>query len=65
MTRPLEFAALDDEPEKPQWGVRLGRGVVTYFNDAPLVTWEQAMQAREKIEAATGEFGEVEKVYVL
>jgi hypothetical protein len=49
----------------PQWGVRLGRGVVTYFNDEPLVTWEQAVQAREKIEAATGEWGEVEKVYML
>ena len=49
----------------PQWGVRIGRGIVTYFNDEPLVTWEQACEAREKIEAATGEFGEVEKVYVL
>jgi hypothetical protein len=51
--------------ERPQWGVRLKRGVVTYLNDEPLVTWEQAVQAREKIEAATGEWGEVEKVYVL
>ena len=51
--------------ERPQWGVRLGRGIVTYFNDEPLITWEQAVQTREKIQQATGEWGEVEKVYVL
>jgi hypothetical protein len=51
--------------ERPHWGVRLGRGVVTYFNDEPLVTWTQAVQAREKIEELTGEWGEVEKVYSL
>jgi hypothetical protein len=51
--------------EQPQWGIRIGRGLVTHFNGQSLVTWEQAVQAREQIEKATGEWGEIEKVYVL
>jgi hypothetical protein len=52
-------------PRPPQWGIRLKVGIVTYFNDEPLETWEQAQQAREAIHETTGEFGDVEKVYVL
>lgn len=54
-----------NEREKPRFGVRLDRGIVTYFNDAPLTTWEQADEVRQQIESTTGERGEVEEVWVL
>lgn len=51
------------EQEKPRFGVRLSRGIVTYVNDQPLVTYEQADEARAQIAELLNEDGTVEKVY--
>jgi hypothetical protein len=50
--------------EKPVWGVKLGLGVVTYWNDEPIVTRERAEEARAAIERSTGESGEVAYIFV-
>lgn len=51
--------------EKPQFGVRLDRGIVTYFNDEPITTYEQAEEVRRHLAEVMLEEGEVERVYVL
>ncbi len=59
MSRPAAAAGT------PQFAVRVEAGLVSYFNDDPILTYEQAEHVRDEIEKLTGELGEVEKVYVL
>lgn len=48
-----------------RFGVRLPRGIVTYFNGQPIVTYEQADEARQTVGKMLGEWGEIEKVFDL
>ncbi len=48
--------------ESPRFAVRISRGLVTYWQDVPLTTWELADECREAILKFTGERGEVEEV---
>lgn len=56
---------MESAATSPQFAVRIKAGLVSYFNDEPILTYEQAEDVAEKIEETTGERGEVEKVYVL
>lgn len=48
-------------PDTPRFAVRIGRGLVTHWRDAPLTTWDMANQLRQAIQDYTGEVGEVEE----
>lgn len=48
--------------EKPKFAVRISRGLVTHWNNEPLLTWEQANECRQRIEELQHEVGSVEKV---
>jgi len=54
----------NDQPAAPRFGVRIERGIVTYWQDVPLTTWELADACRQAIEKFTGERGEIEEVLV-
>ncbi len=64
----LSAAAESTQPpceEKPKFGVRIGRGIVTYWADYPITTWQLADEVRQAILDLTGERGEIEEVFVL
>ncbi len=50
------------ESGKPEFAVRISRGLVTHWIDGPLTTWEQADECRKAILDYLNEDGEIEKV---
>ena len=46
----------------PKFAVRITRGLVTHWNNEPLLTWEQADECRQRIEELQHESGTVERV---
>lgn len=47
---------------EPRFAVRISRGLVTHWNNEPLMTWEQADECRQRIAELQHEDGEVEQV---
>jgi hypothetical protein len=48
--------------DAPMYGVRISLGVVTYWNDEPIRTYEMACRALERIEQTTGERGTIDRI---